>query len=66
MTTTTTPAARRPVNVHPSTIRLARAVVRSAERDGEPVDGYIRRVAKLPLPEDGRQVEDAGTPSTTR
>lgn len=49
--TTTTPAAR-PVKMHPSTIRLARAVVRSAERAGEPVDAEIRSVAQQLLPED--------------
>ena len=43
--------------VDDSTIRLARALVKSAARDGKREPDYVETVAALPLPED----QEAGT-----
>jgi hypothetical protein len=49
MTSTTT---ERPSAADWTTVLLARAIVRSAERDGEPVSARTRAVADLTLPEE--------------
>jgi hypothetical protein len=47
---TTAPHKQAPL--HPATIRLARAVVASAKRDGDVVEPHVAEIARLPLPED--------------